>query len=115
ALPAPVPLGELLPRLAAAPPEWFAGSGGAYDFTATISADSAPELVEMLDRLRGTDGLAEVDCWANLTIAKEQYGETGSLLTPARDRADAVSSPLPRHSRSEIRRHRSPGDRGRRC
>ena len=110
-----VPVGELLPRLAALQPEFLAVSVGAYDFIATISADSAPELVEMLDRLRGTDGLAEVDCWANLTIAKEQYGETGRLLTPARDRADAVSSPLPRHSRSEIRRHRSPGDRGRRC
>ena len=110
-----VPVGELLPRLVSLQPEFLAVSVGAYDFIATISADSAHELVEILDRLRGTEGLAEVDCWANLTIAKEQYGETGSLLTPARDRADAASSPLPRHSRSETRRHRSPDGRGRRC
>lgn len=74
-----VPVNELLPRIKALDPEFLAVAIGAYDFIATISAYSAAELVEMMEHLRGTEGLAEVDCWANLKIAKEQYGESDSL------------------------------------
>lgn len=74
-----VPVKELLPRLKALNPEFLAVAIGAYDFIATISADSDHELVETMERLRGSEGLAEVECWANLRIAKEQYGESASL------------------------------------
>lgn len=74
-----VPVNELLPRIKALDPEFLAVAIGSYDFIATISADSASELVDVMERLRGTEGLAEVDCWANLKIAKEQYGQSDSL------------------------------------
>lgn len=76
-----VPINDLLPKIKALDPEFLAVAIGSYDFIATISAESANELVDMMDRLRGTAGLAEVDCWANLKIAKEQYGESDSLST----------------------------------
>ncbi len=74
-----VPVNELLPRLKALEPEFLAVAIGAYDFIATISADSTHDLLVTLERLRGTQGLAEVDCWANLKIAKEQYGGSDGL------------------------------------
>ena len=76
---ASVPVGELVPRLTALQPEFLAVAIGSFDFIATISAESAHELVETMDRFRGIEGVAEVDCWANLKIAKEQYGESDSL------------------------------------
>lgn len=77
------PVAELLPRITALDPEFLAVTIGAYDFIATISAGSADGLVTAIERLRAIEGLAEVDCWANLTITKEQYGESDRLIITA--------------------------------
>lgn len=83
-----VPVNELLPQLKKVDPEFLAVAIGSYDFIATISADSGSELVEMMERLRGIEGVAGVDCWANLKIAKEQYGESDNLPSdPRRERS----------------------------
>lgn len=55
-----MPVNELLPRLKLLDLEFLAVAIGAYDFIATISADSAHELVEVMERLRGTEVLTGV-------------------------------------------------------
>ena len=74
-----VPVEELSPQLTALDPEFLAIATGAYDFIATISAPSAGELADTVEKLRCLPGVSNVDSWANLRIVKEQYGESDAL------------------------------------
>lgn len=87
-----VPVNELLLQLKALEPEFLAVAIGSYDFIATISASSGYELVEVMERLRGIEGLAEVDCWANLKIAKEQWGKRRPPRSPGLMVVERVSA-----------------------
>lgn len=56
-------------------PEFLAVTVGDYDLIATLSADNPEELLDLVDRLRRHEEIAAITTWANLRIAKEQYGE----------------------------------------
>jgi DNA-binding Lrp family transcriptional regulator len=69
----------LLPKIKALDPEFLAVTVGGYDFIATISADTAGDLLATMDALRGLEDITTIDSWANLQIAKEQYGQGDRL------------------------------------
>lgn len=46
---------------------------GRFDVLATIRAFSAAQLVELLDTVRGLDGVRALESWAHLEVVKESY------------------------------------------
>lgn len=68
-------LEDAIAHLKTLEPEFLAVTIGDYDLIATLSADNPEELLDLVDRLRCHDEIASIETWANLRIAKEQYGE----------------------------------------
>ncbi|MFT4232396.1 MAG: hypothetical protein QM606_06435 [Leucobacter sp.] len=72
-------IGDLVPRIRELDPESLAITVGGYDFIATLSADTPEELLAVTDELRRLPQITAIDCWANLRIVKEQYGQSDRL------------------------------------
>lgn len=72
-------LDAALERVRSLEPEFLAVTIGTYELIATLSADSAEELIDLADRLRASPEIAGIRTWANLRIVKEEYGRGDRL------------------------------------
>lgn len=74
------PLTPLLESLHALEAEFIATTIGHFDLIVTLSADSYEELQNLTDQIRCHKSVTSIETWANLRIAKEQYGGNWQLL-----------------------------------
>jgi len=94
-------LEDAIAHVRALGPEFLAVTVGDYDLIATLSADNPEELLDLVDRLRRDEEISSIETWANLRIAKEQYGEgdrigAGARWTGSADRIGGHANGRPR-------------------
>jgi hypothetical protein len=53
--------------------EFLARTIGRFDLVATLAADSAATLRNLIDRLRQVDDVVKIESWMHLEVFKEKY------------------------------------------